>query len=162
METNLYSLANVVWRGRRGLKLGQVIGHVQWLLPGIQVSSPSHIVVHVGTNDVGRAKKHELFCLLDNTLGRLHEVFPNARIIWSDIMPRRTYSGFDKHEQLKIDRTLLALNNHARYICRIIGGRALNHLDIRHELSWRDGIHLSEAGNNIFLHSLIHGLMDIE
>ena len=73
------------------------------MLPGIQVSSPSHIVLHVGTNDVGRAKKHKLFSLLDNTLGRLHDdVFPNALIIWSDILPRRTYSGFGKDEQPKL------------------------------------------------------------
>ena len=102
-QEGLGSSANVVWRGRRGLKLGQVIIHVQWVLPGIQVSSPSHIVLHVGTNDVGRAKKHELFSLLDNTLGRLHDkVFPNALIIWSDILPRRTYSGFGKDEQPKL------------------------------------------------------------
>ena len=163
-KQGLGSSANVVWRGRRGLKLGQVIGHVQWVLPGIQVSSPSHIVLHVGTNDVGRAKKQELFSLLDTTLGRLHEHFPNAHIVWSDILPRRTYSGFSKDEQPKIDRTRRALNKHARCICRTIGGSAFNHLAIRHErheLFRRDGIHLSETGNNMILHSLIKGLENI-
>ncbi|XP_003727267.1 uncharacterized protein LOC100892182 [Strongylocentrotus purpuratus] len=158
-KQGLGSSANVVWRGRRGLKLGQVIGHVEWVLPGIQVSSPSHIVLHGGTNDVGRAEKHELFSLLDTTLGRLHEHFPNA-LIWSDILPCRTYSGFSKDEQPTTDRTRRALNKHARCICRTIGGSALTHLDIRHErreLFRRDGIHLSETGNNMFLHSLIKG-----
>ncbi|XP_030844922.1 uncharacterized protein LOC105444964 [Strongylocentrotus purpuratus] len=157
-KQGLGSAANVVWRGRRGLKLGQLSGHVQRVLPG---SSPSHLVLYVGTNDVGQAKKHELFLLLDTTLGRLHEHFPNARMIWSDILPRRTYSGFSKDEQLKIDRTRRALNKHARRICRTIGGSALTHLGIRHErreLFRRDGIHLSETGNNMFLHSLIKGL----
>ena len=34
-KQGLGSSANVFWRGRRGRKLGQVIGYVQWVLPYI-------------------------------------------------------------------------------------------------------------------------------
>ena len=94
------------------------MGYVRQVLLYVPDFRLSHILVQVGTNDVGRARKIELFLLLGAKLGGLHELLPNTRIIWSSILPRRKYSQFCDDDQPRIDRTHLAFKKHARSRCR--------------------------------------------
>ncbi|XP_072176455.1 uncharacterized protein, partial [Diadema setosum] len=153
-ELDLGLSASVTWRGRRGLRLGQLVDHVRQVLSPLPELCLSHILVHVGTNDVGRGRKRELMLLLNSTLSGLHDLLPNARLIWSNILPRREYYPYSDDDQPRIDRTRLALNKCARSICRRMGGYFVEHPEIRHEhaaLFRRDGIHLSPDGNELFL-----------
>ena len=163
-ELDLGLSASVTWRGRRGLRLGQLVDHVRQVLSPLPELCLSHILVHVGTNDVGRGRKRELMLLLNSTLSGLHDLLPNARLIWSNILPRREYYPYSDDDQPRIDRTRLALNKCARSICRRMGGYSVEHPEIRHEhaaLFRRDGIHLSPDGNELFLRSLSSGLANI-
>ncbi|XP_072166077.1 uncharacterized protein [Diadema setosum] len=163
-ELDLGLSASVTWRGRRGLRLGQLVDHVRQVLSPLPELCLSHILVHVGTNDVGRGRKRELMLLLNSTLSGLHDFLPNARLIWSNILPRREYYPYSDDDQPRIDRTRLTLNKCARSICRRMGGYFVEHPEIRHEhaaLFRRDGIHLFPDGNELFLRSLFSGLANI-
>ncbi|XP_072182078.1 uncharacterized protein [Diadema setosum] len=163
-ELDLGLSASVTWRGRRGLCLGQLVDHVRQVLSPLLELCLSHILVHVGTNDVGRGRKRELMLLLNSTLSGVHDLLPNARLIWSNILPRREYYPYSDDDQPRIDRTRLALNKCARSICRRMGGYFVEHPEIGHEhaaVFRRDGIHLSPDGNELFLRSLSSGLANI-
>ena len=151
-------VASVTWEGRRGLQLRYVPDVVRSLLRRDNTLNPAYILLHAGTNDIGRAQKHELRKLVQDTFQRVHELLPQTRIVWSEILPRRAYRGFSREEQPKIERVRLSMNKLARAVCRRTGDVTVGHPSIRHEKEYlyrNDGIHLSETGIQVFLGSIM-------
>lgn len=126
---------------------------------------PRTIIIHVGTNNLGnlpargqRAALESLWefisCLSDD---------PQTEFIWSDILPKTGVRrpGDVTPQQLKtLDRVRRDVNRFARRLATRQGGRFITHpsfsLETPHLLR-ADGIHLSTAGFESFVHDLLIG-----
>ena len=156
--------AAVEWRGRRGLHLGEVPGFLETIIRKEGYINPSHVIMHVGTNDIGRFSKVRLMQLVAKTMAKVQLLLPEARVIWSEILPRRSYTGFLEKDQMRADRVRLAMNKRARAWCRRAEVPTMARQSIRHEdqaLFRPDGIHLSDVGIELFLRDVARGIVNI-
>ena len=123
---------------------------------------PSLIILHVGTNDIGKLTKKQLLMAVADAVYGMSHIFPSARIIWSDILPRVAYDGFPKDKQNIPDRLRRAANKYARSAIKRINGASILHPQItytRSALFYRDGVHLLDKGTDIFLDNIRRGLI---
>ena len=116
-EPDLGLSASVTWLGSRGLRLHGVSEVIRSHLNTTNATHPVCILIHAGTNDIGRVKKHRLREIVEETLSRARALSPRSIVIWSEILPRRSYRGFSRQEQPKIERIRLAMNKWARAVC---------------------------------------------
>ena len=147
-EPDLGLSASVTWLGRRGLRLPGVSEVIRSHLNTTNATHPVCILIHAGTNDIGRMKKQKLR-EMEETLSRVRVLSPRSIVIWSEILPRRSYRGFSRQGQPRIERIRLAMNKWARAVCHRSGGTSsvVGHASVRHDresLYRNDGIHLSE------------------
>lgn len=135
----------VQWFGRRGLHIEQFGDFLQhtW---SRENSNPDAIIIHVGSNDLGKVPKkcmlHDIHRLLSGT----RELLPHAIIFWSEILPRVAYTGAIK--QNKVERARRAINRNVGGLFRSSPGGLINHPQIvwsNRDLFIHDGIHLSDT-----------------
>ena len=99
--------------------------------------------------------------MIVNLINTVHSHFPQTTLIWSDIIPRVHYTGVSERGQSKVDKTRRVANRYAWSQTVRRGGRALHHPGIRYTsqiLFRNDGIHLSDAGNNILLADFLESM----
>ncbi|KAM4020115.1 uncharacterized protein ACNLHF_000667 isoform 2-T2 [Anomaloglossus baeobatrachus] len=147
----------VSWRAIRGLKWTQVFGEVVNI--SRQSAGPTILVLHVGGNDLCRVKLADLLTLMRTDLNRFPGFFSELRVVWSEIISRVTWQVAFNADS--IERTRKTLNTRmARYV-RFHSGVVIRHRqlegDNRH-LIMQDGVHLTDAGLDIFLSGLQEGI----
>jgi hypothetical protein len=110
---------------------------------------PMAVLLHCGGNDIGEVPSGALFHQMKFTITILSRMLPGFSVIWSSILPRRSWRYSN--------------NDHAKEITRIrsyilkYGGYVVKYPDFddRHPgLFLDDGVHLSFIGNDIFLNQL--------
>ena len=156
----LHGGAMVTWHGKRGLHLGETIAFLSSLFR-CAGSTPSHILLHVGTNDIESMGKKDI-------AKDLKDVFEFVRgrgcnIIWSDILPRLHYRGFPDGQQGLVDRKRRSLNRYGKSLSKRLNGFYIGHPDITYtarELFRPDGVHLSNAGTYLFLRDIAKGFRE--
>ena len=153
------NLPNLVrWNGRGGAQLKDLHG----LLSGFHATSPALIILHLGTNDL---VSHDLFTLrqlITSALGICRQRFPQAIVVWSDILPRMFYFGATS--QKAIENVRKAANRWAKAQCKKLGARVLQHP----QFIWSDaslyrfdGVHLSPKGIAIFRANLCNCILSV-
>jgi len=125
--------------------------------------APRHVVVHVGSNNLGRLSA---LCQREE-IASLWEFLPclseTTEFIWSDILPRASlnYTGDLTPERLrKVDLVRQEVNRFGRRLALRQGGRFIKHpsIQLKHSQLFRpDGIHLSEAGQACLIGDLLVG-----
>ena len=65
----------------------RVIGHSFTCYEGCP--SPAMIVIHLGSNDIGTIKTFNLIENIETDILRFKLLFPNCRIIWSELLMTR-------------------------------------------------------------------------
>jgi lysophospholipase L1-like esterase len=107
---------------------------------------PGYIVLHVGGNDLGYVKVGFLRNRIKNIIRKIRILLPNTRIIWSEILPRNQW-GYSQKESI------------AAFVLQL-GGYYIQYPDIALEMQFfkRDGVHLTDLGNEIFL-NILHGAL---
>ena len=99
------------WKGKRGAHMKETFNK---LSEKLQVAStkPHVILLHIGTNDLGSTPFHELRNSLKEGLEVIWIIVPQARIIWSDVIPRRYYAS--ARSSGRVDKLRRKLNWFAR------------------------------------------------
>ena len=109
------------WNGRSGATISQVVS----LVAGIVGPPPSVIVLHIGTNDLLSV---DAFCIWQRMLVQFTDIkalYLQARIAWSDILPRVFYFGTTA--QASMDRKRRSINKWAKSSLRKVGGHVIHH-----------------------------------
>ena len=155
-DLGLGAHAFISWKGMCG---------VQWLQFGRMTSferiPPDILVVHLGGNDLPKVPGKALILDILRDLKRLKEKYPTMQIVWSTIIPCLTWRGAQSFDN--VNRARRQVN---REVCRGVsrGGlrSVINHRRIQlsnREYFCGDGVHLSDAGLDIFLDDIRGGLL---
>ncbi|XP_041464259.1 uncharacterized protein LOC121415177 isoform X2 [Lytechinus variegatus] len=144
----------VCWWGRGGTTLRNYPSDLQERLRYSPI--PTSIIIHVGSNDLGRYSAKECRQAVDNALNSTRALLPWCHICFSSILPRLYYyaQGRNITSQAAIDNVRKSVNKYAkRRIRRMHNASFINHMFNCHE-HWyfnRDGIHLSDEGSDILI-----------
>ena len=131
------------WFGKRGMKWGELIPSIKREL--LSYSIPDVLLIQLGSNDIGEIKGKELIELVRLDILCLRTLFPNLKIVWSEILPRRYWHV--ARNQVAVDNTRKRVN---AVVKQIILNDFKNACVIRHPnikvsemtLFRYDGVHL--------------------
>ena len=122
---------------------------------------PQVLGLHLGGNDMGLLTGKALIMQAKADFERIWELWPSTWIVWSDMLPRRTWrEGWFPQG---LNRAVKKVNREIRLALMYRRGWVINHPEIfihRADLYRPDGVHLSDVGNDIFLHDLHVGLRE--
>ncbi|XP_030832758.1 uncharacterized protein LOC115920633 [Strongylocentrotus purpuratus] len=106
--------SEVKWFGRGGLTLHEFPRALQDLLR--YNPAPTIMIIHVGSNDLGRYGAKQCRQALDDALTTARELLPGCHISFSSIIPRLFYYGYGRtvHSQSAIDKVRKSLNKYGR------------------------------------------------
>ncbi len=102
------------WHGKSGGKLGDVINMIHEDM--YHNPYPTNLIIHMGTNDIFKKSTAEIRKELEEVLLTIRELLPFTTIIWSDILPRLSYSE-EKNEGAGKNSTI-NINKRAHKVCR--------------------------------------------
>lgn len=120
---------------------------------------PAVILIHCGGNDICSIKNGQLLYDIKTTFYNLNKFLPNTLLIWSYILPRRSWYG--ARNTISVNKSRIRINRGVRSYLHHLGGKAIQHLDfedLHSALFHDDGVHLSYIGNDIFINDLQSGL----
>lgn len=124
--------------------------------------TPTTIIIHLGGNDLVAWSQSKLLKTFKKQFEYMASVYPNATLVWSDILPRQAWRGIDNTpENLEmIEQKRKRVNRLGTQVALRFGGRAIHHaLDFStHGLFNSDKAHLSLIGNAIFLNTFEEAL----
>jgi len=149
--------AVIWWQGYSGLKLIELVQKLNHL--SVVGPQPGSIMIHCGGNDLGKTPISKLRIVVSQILEHIGSLFPSAKIIWSEILPRTNWR-YCKNT-LAMERARRRLNNFAANAVISLGGCYLAHTDFKSsnsELLSSDGVHLSDIGYSIFINNIACGL----
>ena len=135
----------------------RVIGHSFTCYDGCR--SPAMILIHLGSNDIGTIKTFNLIENIETDILRFKLLFPNCRIIWSELLMTRYCHNAKKGTALEKARKRVNCANKNFVLSE--GHCENKHPNIRagkKTLFRHDGVHLSDIGNDIFLNNIQAGL----
>ena len=145
------------WHGQGGARLEDVEKMVDNRL---RFSAPPSIVIlHLGTNNIGQLDACSCRAAIKTALGTLRARMPQARILWSSILPRIVYHGkrpTGSTSQEALEGVRVSLNNYARRQTNGMGNASviIHNIDrSNHNMFIRDGVHLSDQGSDILIAS---------
>ena len=145
------------WHGKGGMHWDELKGGFQKAM--LFSVAPFMIIIHLGGNDLVTIKQGKMIKWIKRDLKYIASVFPQAILVWSDILPRQKWRGM-----INSPPNLKQINNKRKRINRagrqavndIINGRSIVHeIDlVTPGLFKADGCHLTLVGNAIFLNTL--------
>ncbi|KAJ7324885.1 hypothetical protein JRQ81_017905 [Phrynocephalus forsythii] len=148
--------AVVDWRGKRGMRWREFRG-AAWA--AAQGQPPDILLVHLGGNDLTAQTGKSLILEILRDFAAWKALFPASRIVWSTLIPRQTWQA-DCDPQ-KLNRSRRGVNQE---VCRAVSrefGAVVGHPEFgvrRTELYRPNGVHLSDAGMELFLRDIQRGL----
>jgi hypothetical protein len=126
-----------------------------------QPEKPAAIIIHVGTNDIGRLSCLTLRDQIADLWTFMSCLSKGIKPTWSDMLPKaglRQAGDVSDTDCMRIDRIRRDTNRFTRRLCTRAGGRFITHpsitLDNKH-LYRDDGLHLSNAGCCRFMQDLV-------
>ena len=135
------------WQWRGGLTLNRLNGHIRTLIR--LEDTPNYIVIHIAGNDIGNVRVGYLLYLLVNFMSWLSHEMPNTEIIWSQILPRKTWRYSNNTKSMEDCRRKLN-SSLGRYMVRH-DDYYIKYPDIKPDNIFisSDGVHLTKLGNRI-------------
>ena len=123
--------------------------------------APNILVIQLGSNDLGILKGKELIELIKLDVFRLRTLLPNVILVWSEILPRRYWHV--ANNQVAVENSRKRVNTAAKaiFLNEIQKEFTIRHPNSRvteNVLYRYDGVHLSDAGNNVYLNNIQGGL----
>ncbi|CAJ0940265.1 unnamed protein product [Ranitomeya imitator] len=144
---------DVIWRGLRGMMWSQVLPEVVHIAR--VASSPTIVVIHAGGNDLASSPLAELLTLIRSDMDKFPSFFPLMRLVWSEVIPRLVWRG--ARELNAMERSRRTLNQRISRFVRFKNGVVVRHHRLEGDNSGfllPDGVHLNEAGLDIFLNGI--------
>ncbi|CAJ0959066.1 unnamed protein product [Ranitomeya imitator] len=147
---------DVIWRGTRGLMWSQVLPEVVHIA---RVSSfPTVVVIHAGGNNLASSLLAELLTLMRLDMDKFPSFFSAMRLVWSEVIPRLVWWG--ARELNAMERSRRTLNQRISRFVRFKNGVVVRHHRLEGDNTGfllPDGVHLNDAGLDIFLNGLREG-----
>ncbi|KAK1791462.1 hypothetical protein P4O66_013480, partial [Electrophorus voltai] len=138
------------WKGVQGMTWQQLLPQLLQLKDNWP--KPDVILMHLGGNDIGKITVGAFLAAVKKDLISMKSIFPQCLLVWSDILPRRSWRHSD--DSKAVDNTRKAMNNSIHSIITELGGSSLTHENIMPGLDtglYRpDGVHLSGKGIDTF------------
>lgn len=140
--------------GRGGLELHNIPRSRQDLLR--HHATPNLIILHVGSNNIGKHPVKLCRQAVEEVLLSTRQLLPESHVCYSEIIPRLFYYGRGEgpHSQPALDKCRKNINRYAKSrIKRMFRASYLQHRfhSQDHELFHRDGVHLSDRGNELLI-----------
>lgn len=146
----------IVWLGTRGMRWEHLRAKFQLMI--IQNPPPVTIIIHLGGNDLVAVKQAKLMRLIKRDIRYIASVFPSAQIIWSDILPRKSWRGVvpatTNFFQLNQKRKRINRAGHLIVPNLPLGKVTVHEIDTTPGFFKPDGEHLSLTGNAVFLNTI--------
>ena len=137
-----------------GMKTVHLVGRIESLLK--RYKSPSYIIIHCGGNDLGQNPVNSTQLMAMDAVRQIQSL-THAKIIWSQILPRLVYRNEINH--VKLNKARRRFNTELSRFCMNEGGAYIRHPQIvEKSYLFRDHVHLSDIGNDMFLCNIKHGL----
>ncbi|OCT69274.1 hypothetical protein XELAEV_18040585mg [Xenopus laevis] len=138
----------IIWMGIRGLRWNDLISVLLQML--VKWGYPDIILIHLGGNDIGKIRTVDLISQIKRDLSQIRAMMEDVIIIWSEIVPRWVWFSPEKKLLEKCRKKV----NHC--VSKFV--KTLNIIVFRHfylepvelGLYRKDGVHLSDIGNDIF------------
>jgi len=116
---------------------------------------PSLLLIQLGSNDLTEIKSVDLVNNITSDILRIKLLFPNAKVVWSEILMRRYWHNANdgKAVELARKRVNLAVKNAVLKD----GFCVIRHPNIRakeRNLYRFDGTHLSDTGYEVYLNNI--------
>ena len=137
----------VGWHGIRGMKWEGFDRQIQLL--SLYNKAPRAVLIHLGGNDFCMTSQAKLMKKMKKCLKHLKSLFPGVRVVWVDVLQRRTWPGGNRVMEIKRRR----INRAGRRIALWMFGDVLSlDIDLTTPGFYRnDGIHLSPVGVEMYL-----------
>ncbi|CAJ0966434.1 unnamed protein product [Ranitomeya imitator] len=149
---------DVIWRGTRGLMWFQVLPEVVHIA---RVSSSlTVVVIHAGGNDLASSPLAEHLTLMRSDMDKFPSFFSAMRLVWSKVIPRLVWRG--ARELHAMERSRRTLNQRISHFVRFKNGGVVKHHRLEGDNTGfllPDGVHLNDAGLDIFLNGIREGVM---
>ncbi|XP_077129974.1 nuclear factor 7, brain-like isoform X1 [Ranitomeya variabilis] len=145
------------WRGFGGLQWQRVIPEIVKIAK--VANGPVILVLHAGGNDLVVRKGNELRTLMTTDIERFKSLLPQMILVWSEIVSRDVWIG--ALDPTAIERSRRKVNAWMAKFVREQGGIVVRHHQLEGDNSALlnpDGIHLTDAGLDIFLSNLQFGV----
>ncbi|XP_063410045.1 uncharacterized protein LOC134693232 isoform X2 [Mytilus trossulus] len=142
------------WAGKSGMKWDDVVGTVNSII-NLCNKIPHALILHCGGNDIGNVPCGALLYHVKFTIAILSRMLPNCSLIWSSILPRRSWRYSSDDHAMEVTRK--RINRGVRSYILKHGGYVIKYPDFddRHPALYSDdGVHLSFIGNDIFLNQI--------
>ncbi|XP_061083922.1 uncharacterized protein si:dkeyp-121d4.3 isoform X2 [Conger conger] len=144
------SRVRVWWKGMQGMTWDQLLPQLL-KLKGTW-PNPDVIILHLGGNDLGKSDLGVLLEAVRKDMASLRGIFPDCLLVWSDILPRRSWRTAEDADAMESNRALVNKRVGADVI--ELGGAVVSHRNIRPGsdagLYRPDGVHLSGKGIDMF------------
>ncbi|XP_053731678.1 uncharacterized protein si:dkeyp-121d4.3 isoform X2 [Synchiropus splendidus] len=144
----------VWWKGWAGMTWPKLLPELHQLL--LTWPRPQVLILHLGGNDLSAESPTKLLTSVRKELMSIRSVFPDCLLVWSNILPRRTWAhSSDSHE---VDLVRTTVNRRIHNIFSDLSGSSLAHDNIRcganTGLYQVNGILLSQKGISVFNQNL--------
>ena len=131
---------------------GGRLEHISPLLRAfVSPTETGYLLFQIGGNDVGAFPETEWLRALEEGVAFAGARFPGLMPIWSDMFPRFAWR-YKTPEACTAHRA--RLQRKARGLMYASGGLVFRHPKINGSMIGPDGVHLTEAGNRVFLQEL--------
>ncbi|XP_047668405.1 uncharacterized protein si:dkeyp-121d4.3 isoform X3 [Tachysurus fulvidraco] len=138
------------WKGVQGMIWQQLLPQLLQLKDNWP--KPDVILIHLGGNDLGKMTPETFVLAVKNDLVSLKSIFPECHLVWSDILPRKSWRH--SNDSTAVNNMRQAINKTIRGIMAELGGSSLTHDNIMPKVDsglYRpDGVHLSGKGIDTF------------
>ncbi|XP_053329999.1 uncharacterized protein LOC128503829 [Spea bombifrons] len=139
----------VRWFGKRGMLWVHLLPELVRL--SRLLGPPSVLVIHLGGNDLGVVPVRSLGDTVLRDLARLMVLFPDVRLVWSEVVSRNFWRVATN--QRALERSRVKFN---RWISKFVA--SVNGVTVRHRVFERDaanlfrsdGVHLNDIGLDLF------------
>lgn len=116
---------------------------------------PAMIVIHLGSNDIGLRPCSDIIDDIKTDTLRFKLLFPNTRVIWSELLMRRYWHSATK-SGTRLEKVRKRINTAIKNFYLTEGLAEIRHPNIRAseiDLYRFDGVHLTDLGNDVLLNN---------
>ena len=120
-------------------------------------TTAANLIIQLGSNDLGIVKGKELIELIRCDILHLWTLYPDLKLIWSEILQRRYWHNANNQVTIETSRKRVNLAIKNIFLNEIQKGCIIRHPNItvkEKSLLRYDGVHLSDVGNNIYLNNI--------
>ncbi|KAI5614794.1 hypothetical protein C0J50_11104 [Silurus asotus] len=159
LDKNLGLKCDIIWDGRGGRRWEHLLPLLHEKRAATH-TDPDVIIIHLGGNSIGLpgTNRVDLMCRMKADIHEAHMLFPNSKIMFSDILPRRVWRHQTAASGYGMERTRRWLNGVMSGYMRELGMRCIHHREIGLEQLDQDGVHLNVEGNMLFEYILYNAL----